>query len=183
MIIKQADPADYRVNVPEGAAAGLFNDWAGAQFLSGLAAARPTRIPFSPRFHGGDRAAGLIVLEDLGRGPSLVEPLCGRHLSAAEAALTALAVTLEQMHVATIGSEDAFWSLRRGLGPTTGHSFLHTPQRVRAELPALHATLAGLGVAPNVACRAELDATLVGLAQPRPFQAYTHGDPCPGNQC
>jgi hypothetical protein len=182
VIIKLVDMADFQVGEPVGAAASLFNDWAGAQFLSDLAAATPASAPFSPRFYGGDRAAGLIVLEDLGGGPSLVEPLCGRDPGAAAAALTALAVTLGRLHAATIGREDAYWSLRRVLGPTTGHTFMHSPQRMRAELPELYATLAGLGVAPSDACRAEIEATLVELEQPGPFQAYTRGDPCPANQ-
>lgn len=57
-----------------------------------MAAATPTRIPFCPRFYGEERAAGLIVLEDLGRGPSLVELLCACYLSTEEAALTGEAV-------------------------------------------------------------------------------------------
>src|SRR5262249_58847465 len=59
---------------------------------------------------------------------------------------------------------------------------LHRPQRMRAELPELYAVLASLGVAPDASCRAEIAATLAELEQPGPFQAYTHGDPCPGNQ-
>src|SRR5262249_33228200 len=76
VVIKGAAAAAYRGGEPVGAAASLFNDWAGAQFLSALAAAKPARLPFSPRFYGGDRDVGIIVLDDLGDGPSLVEPLC-----------------------------------------------------------------------------------------------------------
>ena len=42
----------------------LFCDWAATQFLSGLAGETPP----APRFYGGDREAGVIVLEDLGDG-------------------------------------------------------------------------------------------------------------------
>jgi hypothetical protein len=59
---------------------------------------------------------------------------------------------------------------------------MHVPARMRAELPELYAVLAGVGVAPDASCRAEIEATLSALEQPGPFQGYTHGDPCPDNQ-
>jgi aminoglycoside/choline kinase family phosphotransferase len=40
----------------------FFPEWAGAQFLSTL----QDHAPHSPRFYGGDREAGFILLEDLG---------------------------------------------------------------------------------------------------------------------
>src|SRR5688572_3129019 len=39
----------------------LLNEWAGLQFLGSLGLAPP----LAPRLYGGDRAAGLVVLEDL----------------------------------------------------------------------------------------------------------------------
>src|SRR5258708_10973402 len=68
VVIKRADMAGYQVDEPVGSATSLFNDWAGALFLSDIAAAQPDSIPFSPRFYGADRDVGILVLEDLGGG-------------------------------------------------------------------------------------------------------------------
>ncbi|MEZ4737122.1 MAG: hypothetical protein R3E79_59340 [Caldilineaceae bacterium] len=40
----------------------FFRDWAGAEFLSTL----PGDPHHGPRFYGGDRGLGFIILEDLG---------------------------------------------------------------------------------------------------------------------
>src|SRR5690349_4714263 len=50
----------------------FFNDWAGAEFLSSL----PSDPGHGPRFYGGSREVGFIILEDLGQNHhSLVESL------------------------------------------------------------------------------------------------------------
>ncbi|MFD1674009.1 hypothetical protein [Alicyclobacillus fodiniaquatilis] len=38
---------------------GIFNDWAGVQFLSQLG------VSISPRYFGGDRQTGLLLIEDI----------------------------------------------------------------------------------------------------------------------
>ncbi|WP_346660414.1 hypothetical protein [Nannocystis sp. RBIL2] len=58
----------------------FFGDWAGAEFLGEVAG----ESPHGPRFYGGDRARGLIVLEDLGEHHSLVEPLLEGDAAGAE---------------------------------------------------------------------------------------------------
>ena len=64
VIVKRAggEGETYDPNAAEEPTTRLFNEWAGLQFLDHLAdAASP-----AARFYGGDRAAGLVVLEDLG---------------------------------------------------------------------------------------------------------------------
>jgi hypothetical protein len=51
----------------------FFHDWMGAQFLSIL----PGNFKHSPRFYGGDRNLGLIILEDVQHSACLVETLLG----------------------------------------------------------------------------------------------------------
>src|SRR3712207_6357984 len=61
----------------------LFYDWAGLQFLGQVAGA----VPLAPRLYGGDRNAGLIVLEDLGSSQTLDQLLLGDDAKAAEQGL------------------------------------------------------------------------------------------------
>ena len=61
----------------------LFNDWAGLAFLDQIAGSDP----IAPRLYGGDRNAGLIVLEDLGTGEALDQVLLARDTQAAERGL------------------------------------------------------------------------------------------------
>lgn len=60
------------------------SDRAGAEFLSEVLPASLT-----PRFYGGEHAAGFFILEDLGEDRSLVEPLLEGDAGSAERALLA----------------------------------------------------------------------------------------------
>src|SRR5262245_15097199 len=91
----------------------LFSDWAGLQFLSQIAG----DASIAPQFYGGDRTAGLFVLEDLGMGISPDQVLLGSDPLAAEAVLIELASALGGMHAATIGRRAEFDRLRYALGP------------------------------------------------------------------
>lgn len=177
VILKWANTEDYRPNEPEGAVARLFNDWAGTLFLSGL----PEAAGLAPRCLGGDRAMGLVVLEDLGAGATLVDPLLGADATAAERALLALMRTLGRLHAATVGREDAYRAVRATLGPVTAATPVHTPGRLRAQLPEIGAALTRAGLALDARAETEVETTLTALEQPGPFWAYTHGDPCPDN--
>src|SRR5579859_689830 len=59
-----AGPYDPTTTDPANCSHALLNDWAAAAFLSHL----PGRPPLGPKLYGGDRTAGMIVLEDLGAG-------------------------------------------------------------------------------------------------------------------
>ncbi|HMN30738.1 MAG TPA: hypothetical protein PKE45_21475, partial [Caldilineaceae bacterium] len=64
LILKQVVAKNYQ---PDDATAGdtvrFFRDWVGAEFLSNL----PGDPGHAPRFYGGDRQLGFIILEDLGQ--------------------------------------------------------------------------------------------------------------------
>lgn len=177
IILKRAAMEGYDPDEPDGPAARLFNDWAGAAFLSAL----PNGGTLAPRCYGGDRAAGLVALEDLGQSATLVDPLLARDGAAAERALLALAVTLGRLHASTIGRHDDYRALRASLGPVSADTIQHAPGRVRAHLPEIASALARLELALDAAALAEVEATLAALEAPGPFWAYTHGDPCPDN--
>src|SRR5919197_539258 len=63
VMVKRRRPADYNPDDHASwATRGLFRDWAGLQFLTEIG----PEVVGSPRFYGGDRAAGFVVMEDLG---------------------------------------------------------------------------------------------------------------------
>src|SRR5262245_38538776 len=98
---------------PEGRAALLHNEWAGYAWLGTLPALRGV----TPRLLGGDRALGLLVLEDLGPGESLADLLLGSDPVAARAGLQAYAATLGRLHAATAGRFAEYRAVRTALGP------------------------------------------------------------------
>jgi hypothetical protein len=176
VIIKQAVPDRYDPeDSSHGSGAwGLFNDWAGTQFLTDLT----PEIPQCPRFYGGDRQAGLVVLEDLGSGDTLVEPLLGDDSSNAARWLLQLAKTLGHMHASTAGRAAEFAMLRARLdGKEQGGQ----SGQIRQALAQLPEALASIGISPSTRLDREVESVMAALEAPGPFLAYTHGDPCPDN--
>jgi hypothetical protein len=91
----------------------FFRDWIGAQFLSTIS----DQYPHSPRFYGGDRRLGFMILEDVPHHARLVESLLGcdstsadlsvRHQ--AERALLQYAACLAQLHVEPLVKQQSRW--------------------------------------------------------------------------
>jgi hypothetical protein len=165
------DPADGR---RFGPAWRFFNDWAGAEFLT---RASPER-PLAPRFLGGDRDLGFILLEDLGAGESAADLLLGSDPGRAREALLGLAETLGRMHAVTAGRTGEYLALRASLGPD--------PQAPVPDMLALLEKMAGpcrqlgLTLSPEVVREVTLAARRISV-DPGPFAAYSHGDACPDN--
>ncbi|HEY3280694.1 MAG TPA: phosphotransferase [Armatimonadota bacterium] len=168
------DPLLMRADTPTSShPRGFANDWFGAQFLTEV---RPG-LRVSPKFVGGLRSEGFIVLEDLGEGDSLAEVLQGNDPARADRALMAYASTLGRMHAATIGHEGQYNRLRDDWVPGLSQ-----------ELPTGDASYTGireacrtLGVPLSPEAEAGLDRVALSMKEPGPFLAYTHGDPCPDN--
>ena len=167
---------DPRNTDPDSPAWRLLNDWAGAEFLSQVADdASP-----GPRFYGGDRAAGFIVLEDLGMGKTLADLLLGVDAPHAEAALMSFSATLGRMHAITLGKSGTYTSARRALGKGAQRpsaSLADFDVRVRRFKRGCEA----LSVALPPSLEDELRLVGTTMRTPGAFLAYTHGDPCPDN--
>jgi hypothetical protein len=173
VVLKQ----DSRHGAGDADAARRFaNEWAGPALLDALAA----DPPLSPRFLGGDAAAGFVALEDLAPTGSLVEPLTGADPAAAEAALLAYADLLGRLHGATAGRIDEYRRIRAGIqpggDPRAGHG--RDVDRLAARVPRF---LAEFGVAPEPGFAAELERAMARLSEPGPLLAYLHADSCPDN--
>ena len=173
--VNGGSPASFIIKKGSADARHFLNDWAGAEFLSGI-----LRAPRTPRFYGGDQDLEFFILEDLGVHRSLVEPLLDEGASSAERALLALSSCLGSVHAATIGHAAAFERILQRRGPQAeifAPPLTGLAERVRPLEPCLE----GLGIRCGTGFHAEVAAVIAAVESPGPFLAYVHGDPCPDN--
>lgn len=171
VVIKQTLPTDDPNTLLAPDQLRFWRDWAGAVLLTAV-----SHTPISPKFYGGDTALSFIILEDLGTGGSLVEPLLEGDAPSAEAALLQMMTRLGQMHAATIGQAQTFDDILQTLDA-------HAAGRVQQSLPdfaELPTKLADLGVVV-AGFEQELAQVKTAVANPGPFTTYVHLDPCPDN--
>lgn len=159
----------------------FFRDWAGAQFLTEVA----PDAGHSPRFYGGDRALGCIVLEDLGAHDSLVEPLLSDDAADATQVLLAFATRLGALHAATAGAAAHYDQILQRLAPTATMTTVAICRGQATEFGTLAEQLCAFLVARGVPIPPTLDHELTLIAEtvaaPGVFLTYIHGDPCPDN--
>lgn len=158
---------------------GLVKEWAATALL-----ARSAKAPAAPQSLGpsgwsallaADTSHGVLVFEDFGEAlPTLIHPLLRGSAAEAEAALTAYAVALAQLHAATIGCRDAHNALVGSHFPATAvpplaHNWIdRVPRKVEAMLG---------GTLPET----EIAMIAGRLQSPGPWLALAHRDPCPDN--
>ncbi|MFL6141957.1 MAG: hypothetical protein ACJ72N_08865 [Labedaea sp.] len=126
--------------------------------------------------HGDNR---LLVMEDLGRAPTLAETLMGHDARAAERALLSWAHSLGRLHATTAGREADFDALQRRLGlPSSKDPLAVAGPTALDDLPDLLEV--ELGVATSAAARecAQRAKGLLGAERPR---AFSPSDSCPDN--
>jgi Phosphotransferase enzyme family len=151
--------------------AGLAREWSAATLLAGQAAKAGR--------HGvllaADVAQDVLVFRDHGEDlASLVQPLLHGSAENAEQALTAYAMALARLHLATIGfREDHAAIVRAGFPaarlPRPGHGWIDREPR---KVPSLLG-----GTLPDD----ELTLMAKRLEAPGPWLALVHRDPCPDN--
>jgi hypothetical protein len=168
------DPDSY-----DGPGRAFHNEWASLEFLTRLAERRGAL--FAPQLYGADRASGLLVMEDLGQGESLVQPLLGDDCAAAEAALDAYFRTLGRLGAQTHAHHAEYWQIRDSLGPRDPYA--------QPTLDAEYATLqrwlvtvcTAVGIEPTPGTEADLAEAARFNAEPGPFIALSQSDTCPDN--
>ncbi|MFC7614186.1 hypothetical protein ACFQV2_12190 [Actinokineospora soli] len=127
--------------------------------------------------HDGD--AGLLVMEDLGRAPTLADKLHGSDSRAAEAALLSWARSLGRLHATTAGREADFDALLRRLSPPATKDPLAEDGPIAiADLPRLLAAEFGVTTSDRVAARA---ISTLGLLDTARHRAFSPSDTCPDN--
>jgi hypothetical protein len=172
LIIKKVEASSYHPEDPNSWDTIRFsNDWMGSQFLSAL----PSQFKHSPHFYGGDRAVGLIILEDVQHHARLVESLLGRDRTQAERALWQYSTCLGQLHADTIGKaakfEELFQTIASQVKPIRETVNIHLHQLI----------LERLGVYPDRNWLRDLEAIEEAMNDPGDFLAYIHTDACPDN--
>jgi hypothetical protein len=162
-----------------GSAQAFLNEWASLAFLTRLA--DEGADPIAPRLYSADRAAGLLVMEDLGQGESLVQPLLGGDRAAAEAALEAYFRTLGRLGALTHPRRAEYWQLREQIGPcdpTMRPSLADEQAALERHLAAI---CAATGIEPAPGTAADLALAASFNAAPGPFAALSQSDTCPDN--
>lgn len=160
------DPRDTR-QIPK-------RGWAILNEQAALATLGPLGV--SPRLLAAGRAAGLVLMEDLGRGPCL-DGLLGQPNSRAVHLLSRFASKLAQLHGAVLADPSRFQRLRDALGPGgTREAYEDVPGQVASFIAGCRRC----GVETTHALR-ELDAVAAAIVQPGPWLGLIHGDPGPGN--
>lgn len=140
-------------------------------------------VPGAVRLLAAGSDPPLLVLDDLGPGPTLADRLLGDAPRAAETSLLAWAGTLGSFHARTTGLRDSFADQLAALSPVGTPSLDTSAEAVDRTAAVLRRVLPRLDVAANPAAWDELHAVATDLDVSRPGQpgAMTPGDTCPDN--
>ena len=122
-----------------------------------------------PRVLALDEGHRVLVMEDLGTGPTLADLLLGDDRDAAERGLVEYARSLGRLHSAT---RDESGTADRGV---------HLAGNLERTLTRLTDGLASIDLAIDDAARADIVTAAEEIADPGPMLATVHGDPCPDN--
>jgi len=178
VIVKQVKSSSEGTYNPDKAsipAWTLFNEWASLQFMSDIAV---NETLFGPSFYGGDRAAGLIVMEDLGRGVRLDHLLMGNDPVVAGNALVDFATIHGKLHAQSFGKQTEFNRLREALGPSVLEDGHYTYDWLA---PTFYQTCELLGITAASNVETELELLKASMIQPGPFFTFVQQDSCPDN--
>jgi hypothetical protein len=133
-----------------------------------------------PELYAHDSAAGVIVIEDLGRAPTLADKLLGDDARSAERALLSWARSLGRLHATTAGREADFDALMRRLSAARvkGDPLAVKGPAAIERLPQLLEDALGVQTPAHVFERAERTRWLLATSRHR---AFSPSDLCPDN--
>jgi hypothetical protein len=132
-----------------------------------------------PEMFAHDGAVRLVVLEDLGRAPTLENKLLGNDPKAAERALLSWSRSLGRLHASTAGREADFDALSRRLGSSRVTDPLSSAgHQAFEELPELLADAIGVVTSGAAHRRASAASWLLDSHSHR---AFSPSDACPDN--
>ncbi len=131
-----------------------------------------------PRLLAASYQARLVVMSDLGSGPSLADVLLTGPADAAASALLSWTRACGELAVATPGRQHELARLLAAhrIAPAAG-SQDHWLQRRLGEIPAL---LAGLSIPASPGLAADLD-EVGSILRPGQYEVFSPGDICPDN--
>jgi Ser/Thr protein kinase RdoA (MazF antagonist) len=124
--------------------------------------------PVAPRLLGADPGAGILLMEDLGPGPSLADSLLTGDRSRVRADLVSYAEALGSMHA---------WSMGRPRDPRLGTP--PWPDEVARGKEAFLGAAVSVGLPPGTA-GTDIDQLFL-LLNDTGYHGLVHGDACPDN--
>ena len=154
--------------------ARFLNEWAGLEFLSEI------DCDCAPRIYASDRQNHLLILEDLGDHPPVMDVLQQGTAAEAAAGLEEFLSLLGRMHAMTYKREDQFLAKRHNL---------HAPELPNDDAKADHrhsidrlsANLTRLKIPAPAGLAAEIAAYSAAIHDDPAFRVYTHSDAGPHN--
>jgi hypothetical protein len=177
----KAVPSTVIVRVPRddparSGLARLRNEHAALLFLG----ARGSTLV--PRFIAGDATIGILITEDLGNDPSLLDLLLGDDAVSARQGLLAFARGLGTLHAQTVGFAAAYAKRRAPLGPAEPEL---ADAAARFDLTAswqqVQEAVARLRLPRPRAVHQDIAQLVQTFAVPGPYLALSSGDPSPVN--
>jgi hypothetical protein len=157
------DPNGFRVDPRQ-----IATEQAALEFLAEVG------FPAAPRVIGADRAAGVLLIEDLSPLTPLMDRICVEGPDAMEGALFAFASVNGAFGAATAGREAAYDAIRNAYGPVDP---LATRARGFGPLwTGAQTRLAALGLDVSAVVERDMAALLTTLDDPDAFLAFTNGD-------
>jgi tRNA A-37 threonylcarbamoyl transferase component Bud32 len=151
----------------------FLNEWANLQFLTYLG------LDDGPRLYASDTNTQMIIIEDLGRGPSLLDILNSQDPDRAATALVKWGTLLGRLHDAAAPHLDTFADIQSSLGTT--NAICDGSVDVRRLLPPLQECLNALSVTPTddfIDAVAEVGAA---MHEDPPWRTLVHFDAGPHN--
>jgi aminoglycoside phosphotransferase (APT) family kinase protein len=136
---------------------------------------------FTPRLLAADDDMGVVVMTDLGRGPTLESLLLGDDAERAEAAFVDLAATLGRLHAATAHSEPAYARALAELGVADGPTNRYTEWLPADCWAGVIAEAREFGLPDAAPAHADAGVVIDYISAPTPFDAIVHGDINPTN--
>lgn len=175
MILKQITSDEFTEADPESSVSTrLLNELATLEFLESTRPAGPW-----PAVIAQDVEIGLIVIEDLGRHPSVLQVLLGDDPELARAGLTGLGRALADLHVTGLGRTVEFESSLHRRGARSPRS--DSTRRIVDLSAHVRGAIEVMGIAPFPGFWSELDDVDGAMALQMPQATVIHADAGPQN--
>jgi hypothetical protein len=152
------------------------------QFLNELASLNflhECEIGCGPRLYASDADQRMMIVEDLGQGPSLQDVLMSGEAATGTFHLTALGGMLGRIQEATSHRSDAFTVMQATLGVSS--ALCGGSMDVRNLIPLLHECLDALSVAPNEGFDGAVAVVGEAMIEDPRWRTFAHFDAGPHN--
>jgi len=154
----------------------LHNERAALEFLEAIGST------LAPRFIADDAATGILISEDLGPCPSLLDLLLGDDPLAARHGLLAFAHSIGTLHAQTAGRAATYAGYRARLRSTVADAEDSSVRvRVLQHWSQVQDAVLRLDLPPPVGVDTDVETVVTSLATPGPLLALSSGDPSPVN--